>query len=347
MTTELLMVDKRAGVEGWVLEHVCQPLLELTPRSIAPNTITLLNHALAWGVFALAVIAPKLDPVPRALTLCLAGVGTFGTMILDCLDGMQARRTQRSSRLGELLDHGLDAIHIPLATGGLCFALNLEPWQAAIVVVTSAMVYNAQLVLYHWSKEFVPPPTSGVAAQLGVSVGYVALAALPEWVRSHSGFGPIVASACVLATISQLRICGFFYTRLRRHPGAMRGHASFVVLALAFAAIYLEGLIDRGTFVLLATFLSFRLSGTYVLRTILGRSFHGFDAWVWVWLGMIVAIALLPSDLGQSDLDRLWGRELSGARLAGHAACVHMAVRSLIDVVRSRDGLASASPRAS
>ncbi|MBI4819857.1 MAG: CDP-alcohol phosphatidyltransferase family protein [Deltaproteobacteria bacterium] len=341
MTTELFVEDKRAGLEGWVLEHVCQPLLEMTPRSVAPNAITLLNHALAWGVFALAVIAPKLDPVPRALALCLAGVGTFGTMVLDCLDGMQARRTLRSSKLGELLDHGLDAIHIPLATGGLCFALNLEPWQAAIVLVTSAMVYNAQLVLYHWSKEFVPPPTSGVAAQLGVSLGYVALAALPDWVRAHSAFGPMVAGACVLATISQLRICGFFYTRLRRHPGAMRGHVSFIVLALAFAAIHLEGLVDRGAFVLLATSLSFRLTGTYVLRTILGQSFQGFDAWALVWLVMIVAIALLSSQLGLSD------PELSGPQLAAYAACVHLAVRGLLDVVRNRDGLASTSARAS
>ena len=43
-------------------------------------------------------------------TLC--GLGLFTYQALDAIDGKQARRTDSSSPLGELFDHGCDCLSI-------------------------------------------------------------------------------------------------------------------------------------------------------------------------------------------------------------------------------------------
>ncbi len=61
--------------------------------------------------------------MPRALALIGAGVGMLLSMIGDSLDGMHARRTDQCSKLGEMMDHWLDAIIVPLTTLGITVAL--------------------------------------------------------------------------------------------------------------------------------------------------------------------------------------------------------------------------------
>lgn len=51
----------------------------------------------------------------------LCAVGLFIYQSLDAIDGKQARRTNSSSPLGELFDHGCDS----LSTGQLVFCLTL------------------------------------------------------------------------------------------------------------------------------------------------------------------------------------------------------------------------------
>ena len=86
---------------------------------------------------------------------------------LDNLDGMQARRTNRCSKLGELMDHWLDAIHVPLANVGMAMALQLAPWAVVGVVVSGTMIYQAQVLHYHVKRVFIHPPTSGTDARSG------------------------------------------------------------------------------------------------------------------------------------------------------------------------------------
>ncbi|MBI2373363.1 MAG: CDP-alcohol phosphatidyltransferase family protein [Deltaproteobacteria bacterium] len=338
MTTEPYPLGRSTGVEAWILRNLCEPLLDIIPSRVHPNALTLLNQVLCWAVFAAAVISPKLGPLPRALALAFAGAGTFGSMLLDCLDGMHARRTHRTTKLGELLDHWLDAIHVPLVTAGLCFALELAPWQAVAVHTTSAMVYNAQLVLYHRSGEFVAPPTSGTEGQLAVSLGYLGLAALHASTFEAPWLGQLISGASLLAAVTQLRICGFYYARIEAIPGAMRGHLPLVLLGFAFGGLYLAGLIDRMAFALLVTFLSFRLTGAYVLHTILGQSFAGSDRWVWVWVAALV--------LGHPWLEmRRFGLDVPAALIA-YGACAFMALRNLVDFARSYSSIPAArAPR--
>jgi len=47
---------------------------------------------------------------PPSWSLYLCGIGLFIYQSLDAIDGKQARRTNSSTPLGELFDHGCDAV---------------------------------------------------------------------------------------------------------------------------------------------------------------------------------------------------------------------------------------------
>ena len=98
--------------------------------------------------------------------LCAALV--FSSMLLDCLDGMQARRTGQSSLLGELLDHSFDAAHTCIFACVMLTVLQPDFYTACFSLVCTGMVYNAQLVLYRCRGRMINPPTNGPEAQLAL-----------------------------------------------------------------------------------------------------------------------------------------------------------------------------------
>jgi len=108
-----------------VYKYVMGPLANLHikyfPASVAPNTITLI--AFVFNIIPhLLIILYTGDNlsirIPRWLAF-LTGICQFLYMHFDNMDGKQARRTNSSSSLGMLYDHGLDSV------SGWMMALNL------------------------------------------------------------------------------------------------------------------------------------------------------------------------------------------------------------------------------
>lgn len=322
---DALAVLPSSRIEQRIVEWLCQPLLLRIPPSVHPNTISLVTHLIAWVTTVLAVVSPLLPPLERALCLIGAGVGTMLSMIGDCLDGMHARRTNQCSKLGELMDHWLDAIIVPLTTVGVTVALGMSPWAIAIVNVTAAMVYHAQLVLYHHTGKFIhPEPATGTEAQLGLSVGYVALAPLYYYIGSdHPWIDFAVAGIAVFGIYIELRCNLFYYVRL---GGLIRRHLIFVAMGAGWVGLYLLSAIDLYTFLLAVVITSFRISGTYVLFTVVGRRFGGNDVGVLAFIAATFAAHYLldPVQLGPVTLQVL----------LPYLACAYMVARNLTDLSR-------------
>jgi ethanolaminephosphotransferase len=60
-----------------------------------------------------------------------SGFAVFLYVNLDCMDGKQARRTQSSSPLGQLFDHGCDALALGLLLTSVRIAMRVPPgWEA-------------------------------------------------------------------------------------------------------------------------------------------------------------------------------------------------------------------------
>lgn len=312
--------------EARIIEWLCEPLLERIPASVHPNTISLWTHLIAWLTAASAVGSALLDKPYRSYALLAAAVGMLLSMIGDCLDGMHARRTHQTSKLGEMMDHWLDAIIVPLVTIGGTMALEMEPWVIAGVNATVAMIYQAQLVLYHHTGKFIhPEPASGVEGQFGMSIGYVGMAALFYFVsRSAAWLDVALLALGVMAIVVQLKCSAFYYSK----PGfRMDRHLVFVGLNAGLCALYMSGAIGVYAFLFAIVFTSFRICGTYVLRTLLKQPYDGTDHGI---VAFIVAIGAAHFAAP--------GAVVGGVSLASalaYLACAYMVGRNLLDFARA------------
>jgi len=332
-------VEPNGKFEKMIIRLLCEPISQRLPVSVRPNTISLITHAIAWSTAACAISSPLLPRPARSVALVAAGFGMLGSMIGDCLDGMHARRTNQCSKLGEMMDHWLDAIIVPLVTLGITIALEMPPWAIVLVNVTATMIYQAQLVLYHHTGKFIhPDTTNGVEAQFGVSIGYVALAGLVYFVDRHQMWLDVeIAIVAVAGTMVQMRCNWFYYLRLGK---SLRYHLYFVGMTFGFGGLYLAGALNMYEFALCLVFTSFRISGSYVLFTLLRRPFSGMDFGIIAWLLVIGgAHYLLPPTLAAGGFDV--------QTLLPYAACLYMIMRNALDFVRQYERLrpgASASP---
>ncbi|XP_058721961.1 choline/ethanolaminephosphotransferase 1-like [Vicia villosa] len=107
---------KYSGVDhSYVAKYVLQPFwcwfVNLFPLWMPPNLITLTGFMfLLISVLLGYVYSPQLDSAPPRWVHVAHGLLLFLYQTFDAVDGKQARRTNSSSPLGELFDHGCDAL---------------------------------------------------------------------------------------------------------------------------------------------------------------------------------------------------------------------------------------------
>ncbi|XP_068125547.1 choline/ethanolaminephosphotransferase 1 [Hyperolius riggenbachi] len=101
-------------------------LVGKVPAWIAPNLITIIG--LIINVFTTVVLAcycPTATEQAPTWTYISCAVGLFIYQSLDAIDGKQARRTNSSTPLGELFDHGCDSLSTVFVVLGTCIAVQL------------------------------------------------------------------------------------------------------------------------------------------------------------------------------------------------------------------------------
>jgi len=86
-------------------------VVNLMPMWLAPNLITTFSFMHAWFAHLLLTwYSPSLvEQAPRWAYVAVA-LAMFMYQTLDAIDGKQARRTKNGSPLGQLFDHGCDAV---------------------------------------------------------------------------------------------------------------------------------------------------------------------------------------------------------------------------------------------
>lgn len=124
-------------------------LIRFVPLGLAPNAVTLLGFILILVSHATMVwYAPTLSEECPRWVYVFVGASLWTYMVLDNLDGRQARRTGSSSPLGHLFDHGCDAFNVTIS-GISCMAmLQLGPGLASysmLFVVGHLICYAASL----------------------------------------------------------------------------------------------------------------------------------------------------------------------------------------------------------
>lgn len=106
-------------------------LVELFPKWIAPNTITIVGLLINIATSLLLMLyCPTAVETAPSWAYIINAIGLFVYQALDAIDGKQARRTGSSSPLGELFDHGCDSIStvfVSIAVS-ICLQLGNHPW---------------------------------------------------------------------------------------------------------------------------------------------------------------------------------------------------------------------------
>jgi hypothetical protein len=193
------------------------------------------------------------------------------------------------------------------------------------VNVTAAMVYNSQLVLYHHTGRFVvAEPATGPEAQFGLSLGYIAIAGFFYYFDRHQVWLDMAFGALAVAGFVVQMRCNYFY--YRQLGPKIVDHLYFVGLSSAFGALYLLDIIGMHAFLLAVVFTSFRISGTYVLKTIVKERFGGNDLGLAALATLILALhyGMHPARLGTLRVeDALVG-----------VACVYAVARNFTDLAR-------------
>jgi phosphatidylglycerophosphate synthase len=137
-------------------------------------------------------------PVSGRLADGLAAVAVFAYLCLDNLDGAHARRTGRSSAMGELLDHGLDGWSMAFVSLSVARACALGESMTLLLVAGGVLAY-AYTFLEQRATGRIVWGAFGTNEALIVAVGVLAAGATlgPWWIDVARGV-PYVGLAVLL-----------------------------------------------------------------------------------------------------------------------------------------------------
>ncbi|RIB04278.1 CDP-alcohol phosphatidyltransferase-domain-containing protein [Gigaspora rosea] len=155
-------IDK-SPVANYILKYYWNWAVEFFPRWMAPNLITLCGLGFVF-INVLSVIywiSDLVGPGPHF------PVGLWLYSTFDNVDGKQARRTGTSSPLGELFDHGCDALSCSFGAVVLAAALGLGHtyYAAAFLLLIIVAFYMSTWEEYHTGVLYLGyfnGPTEGV-----------------------------------------------------------------------------------------------------------------------------------------------------------------------------------------
>uniref|UniRef100_A0A7R9VBS8 CDP-alcohol phosphatidyltransferase n=1 Tax=Chlamydomonas euryale TaxID=1486919 RepID=A0A7R9VBS8_9CHLO len=127
--------DLHNPVWNWAVEQL--------PMWLAPNLITLIASGCVAAAYALNTLyLPDFTGEAPGWVYLLTALSVVAYVNLDCMDGKQARRTGSSSPLGQLFDHGCDALVLHMMLGNIAASLGIS--------VSLKMAFGCMGILFPW-----------------------------------------------------------------------------------------------------------------------------------------------------------------------------------------------------
>ncbi|KAE8232886.1 hypothetical protein CF326_g2078 [Tilletia indica] len=135
------------------------PVTPFLPRHGLPERIQSASIVPGWNLLSLCSSATSGDSAPRNGSTCLPhwvyytwALCLFLYQSLDSIDGKQARRTGMAGPLGELFDHGCDAINTTLE----CILVpGRSYWTLASIIATLSNFYLTTWEEFHTGTLFL------------------------------------------------------------------------------------------------------------------------------------------------------------------------------------------------
>ena len=221
-TERFLFWSNYKGSTDFMTKYVYPPLVWLMVRPLArwrvhPNWVTAVDIVAAFAAvpfFALGAWVPGL----------LLG---YLMTVLDSVDGKLARVTFTSSRLGEVLDHGLDIIHPPIWYLAWGWALGdgqsgSPPFQAALLMLAIYTVDRIIAGIFKWRlgrsiHGYTPfdERMRTFISRRNVNLVLFTLALAVDGLLSDGGWP--VATGCWFAIVAWQSLCLVFHAQRLAH----------------------------------------------------------------------------------------------------------------------------------
>ncbi|KAL1916573.1 uncharacterized protein VTP21DRAFT_5764 [Calcarisporiella thermophila] len=158
----------RSYLSYYVLRHYWNWAAEWFPSWMAPNLITLMGLGFpVLNLICMLVLTPDLvgPGAPWLYYSCSLGLWLYSTF--DNVDGKQARKTGTSSPLGELFDHGCDALNCSIGALVQAGAMGVghTMYAAFLLLLTMLPFYLSTWEEYHTGVlylGFMNGPTEGL-----------------------------------------------------------------------------------------------------------------------------------------------------------------------------------------
>ncbi|KAK4890998.1 Phosphotransferase [Elasticomyces elasticus] len=121
-------------------------VIKLFPLSMAPNAITLSGFGFVIvNILTMLYYTPTLDQNCPPWVYLSWAIGLFLYQTFDAIDGTQARRTRQSGPLGELFDHGVDALNTSLEVLLFSACMNFgQSWKTVVILFGSMLTFYVQ-----------------------------------------------------------------------------------------------------------------------------------------------------------------------------------------------------------
>jgi len=121
-------------------------VINVFPMSMAPNAITLSGFGfVVLNIFTMLYYTPAMDQDCPRWVYASWSIGLFLYQTFDAVDGSQARRTRQSGPLGELFDHGVDALNTSLEVLLFSAAMKFgQGWKTILVLFASLLTFYVQ-----------------------------------------------------------------------------------------------------------------------------------------------------------------------------------------------------------
>mmetsp|Transcript_6697 Transcript_6697/g.11874 ORF Transcript_6697/g.11874 Transcript_6697/m.11874 type:complete len:376 (+) Transcript_6697:36-1163(+) len=189
--------------------------LYVAANTVAPSQITFLGHICCLLMYALPWLycGHTLSCLLPSWLIFLCIVFYFAWIILDNIDGKQARRTNNSTPLGLLFDHQVDAINVTLTTTflGTLFLYGDTPFTLLLWVTGALPFYFAtweELFLGSLDLPMINGPCEGCII-LGL-MGLFAAAFGPEYFVETLMFKKELRNCFMLFFISAAVLTGLY-----------------------------------------------------------------------------------------------------------------------------------------
>ncbi|MEX2666461.1 CDP-alcohol phosphatidyltransferase family protein [Candidatus Uabimicrobium amorphum] len=210
-------VDEKSLTQVFLTRFVWKPIVQCLPAKLKPNTITI------FGFFCMILsgISVWLTFYGYDIGFLAAVLFLFAYTACDNVDGMHARATGQSSRLGEFLDHWLDSFSCIVVNMAMAIVLGLHGSILIVYCISIGIAFFCTIWEHHYTGVFHSGRLGTNEGLLTVMGVYLAVFVFqrPSWLQYNGTLNHFVTIAVVFAiTVS-------FYTalaciwRVKKHLG--------------------------------------------------------------------------------------------------------------------------------